>query len=583
MDTDKNEKTCIIACAAVQGVLLLLLHCLSLGLDEPARQFWLLWPMYALALWLPPSIQLLAQHCRSAALWRILAYYAAALAAMAAYKGWMVWNPGIAAHDWGGDVAVAGLTGGALWFVLLPFAQLRLQQGAWRPDYPFLFAAAWRNVLQLASAALFTGVLWLLLWLWAGLFALLGVKFFAELFINRFFVYPATSTAFGLGLALYRSRAAMLHGLYGALLQIMGWLLPLAALLALCFLATLPFTGLQPLWKTGHASALLLALQGFLILLFNAAWQDGTGEPLPPRWLRRPLAWAMALLPVYAGLNAYSLSLRIDQYGWSGERVWAALLVFICGFFGIGYAVAALRRSGRWMAGVASVNVAGALLMAALLAATATPLLDPERIGVASQVGRLLSGKVSADAFDYRYLRFDSGRHGAEALKRLAGLMGHPQAETIRRQASALQAQKYRYQSAAQTGWTPETIAALLDVYPSGAVAGPGFMDFLAAKNNGAPWSGTCFQQANARCFLLVIDLDGDGKAEHTLTSNGFRGEVFQRNGETWSWVGEIALVEGIGGDANALKADLAAGKLQTRKAQWRDLEIGARRYRMVR
>jgi hypothetical protein len=529
-------------------------------------------------------MQLLAQHRRELDLWRILGGFAAALAAMGAYKGWSAWAPGLSeSHDWGGSAAVSCFTAAALWFVLLPFAQLRLQRGVWGADYPFLFAAAWRNLLQLASAAAFTGVLWLLLWLWAGLFAMLGVKFFADLFTSRFFIYPVTAAAFGLGLFLYQSRETTIHGIYCALLQIMGWLLPLAALLAVCFLAALPFTGLQPLWKTGHAGALLLTLQGFLLLLFNAAWQDGSGEPLPPRWLRRPLAWAMALLPAYAGLNAYSLGLRVGQYGWSGERVWAALLILVCGFYGLGYAYAALRRNDAWMAGVAQVNVAAALLLAVLLAATATPLLDPERIGVASQVGRLLAGDVKAEVFDYRYLRFDAGRYGALALQRLAKLEGHPQAEEIRKKAAAAQLQKNRYQDGVRSDWTPEEIAANLDVYPPGASLEASFLRHLAAKVNAEPWSCSCLHERDGRCFLLVLDLNGDGSAEHILADNAYRGEVFQRQGEAWSRAGEIVLTSGNAGDGDAMKRDLDAGKLRLREPDWQDVEIGTRLYRMVR
>lgn len=584
MDTTTNEKFWIIAWAAVQGVALLLLHSWSALLDEPAHVFWLLWPSYTVAAWLPLSMQLLAQHRREVYLWRLLGAFIAALAVMSAYKGWVAWTPNMAESSyWSGSAAVFGLTAATLWFVLLPFAQMRLHNGVWKADYPFLFAAAWRNIMQLASAVAFTGVLWLLLWLWAGLFAVLGVKFFAALFSSRFFVYPVSSIAFGLGLFLYRSHETAMHGIYCTLLRIMGWLLPLAALLAVCFLTALPFTGLQPLWKTGHAGALLLTLQGFLLLLFNAAWQDGGGEPLPPRWLRRPLAWAIALLPLYAGLNAYSLGLRIAQYGWSGERVWAALLIFICGFYGLGYAYAALRRSAVWMAGVAQVNIAGALLLAGLLAATATPLLAPERIGVASQVGRLLSEKVKADAFDYRYLRFDAGRYGTAALERLAALDGHPQAAEIRKRAAAAQTQKIRYGENTRADWTAEEIAAQIAVYPQGAMTEPSFLPFLAAKANAEPWSYDCLQRNKRACLLLVVDMNDDGNTEHILIANAYSGEIYRRNGKDWSRVGDLILQSGDSSDFEAMKRDLASGKLHVLEPEWRDIEIGARRYGMRR
>jgi hypothetical protein len=584
MHTASNEKYWIASCAAAQGVALLLLHQWCFWITDPARYFWLLWPLYTVAIWLPLNIQLLVEYRRTAQAWHIIIGFASVLAVMGAYKGWAAWTPGLSESNyWNGSAALSCLTVAALWFVLLPFAQLRLQRGNWNSDYAFLFASAWRNGLQLASALAFTGGLWLLLWLWAGLFAVLNVDFFAKLFSSRFFIYPTSTIAFGIGIYLYRGRNEMIHGIYCALLQIIGWLLPLAALVAVIFLAALPFTGLQPLWATRHAGALLLTLQGFLLLLFNASWQDGSSEPQMPRWLRRPLSWTMVVLPIYAALNAYALYLRVDQYGWSGERIWAALLITVCGFCGLGYAYAALRRSDKWMAGVAPVNTAAALFFAALLAATATPLLDPERIAVASQIDRLLSGKVTADTFDYRYLRFYTGRFGTKALQRLASIDGHHRAEEIRKKAAAVQKQKDRYRSSDHTDWTPEQVAEQFNIYPRGAGADPAFFRFLTARINAEPWSCSCLQNSAQPCLLLVLDLNGDGSIEHIVLQNAYAGDVYRSNGKEWSRAGELEVSPYSNVDNDTIKGDLEAGELRLLDPEWRDVEIGGRKFTVRR
>jgi hypothetical protein len=590
MGNTYDERTWIIVWAVGQGSALLLLHEWVKAVDQPDQLLWLIWPIYALAVWLPTSLQVLARHRREPALWRILAGFAAALATMAVHDGWTVFEPDTTDRGyWSGSAFILGLTTAACWFILLPFAQYRLQQGRWGADYAFLFSASWRNALQLSSAAGFAGVFWILLALWAALFNLLGVHFFADLFTSRRFAYPVTALVFGLGLSLYQMRETAILGVYHAALNILGWLLPLAAVLAVGFLAALPFTGLQPLWKTGHATALMLGLQGFVLFLFNAAWQDGTGEPLPPRWLRRPLAWAIALLPVYAALCAYSLGLRVSQYGWSGERVWAALLVFIIGFYGLGYARAALDRGEPWMAWVARVNVAAALILVTLLFATATPLLDPERIGVASQVGRLLSGKVKPAEFDYHYLRFDTGRPGTKALQRLTELDGTPEAGEIRQKAVAAQKQKNKYRGQDEddlrTDWTPEEISARVHVYPAGAKAEESFLRFLTRKINAAPDSFPCLKGNSGHCILLVLDLNGDGAAEQVMVSSSYAyapDNIFQWQGEAWSSIGQLTLRGSDHLNMEDLDRDLATGKLRVLEPEWRDVEIGGRRYGVV-
>ena len=52
------------------------------------------------------------------------------------------------------------------------------------------FTNAWRNKLMLAEAVLFTGLFWLLLFLWQALFHLLGIDYFRNLFEEPIFIYP---------------------------------------------------------------------------------------------------------------------------------------------------------------------------------------------------------------------------------------------------------------------------------------------------------------------------------------------------------------------------------------------------------
>jgi hypothetical protein len=47
-------------------------------------------------------------------------------------------------------------------------------------------------------------------------------------------------------------------------------------------------------------------------------------------------------------------------------------------------------------------------------------------------VARLRDGKVTADKFDYRYLRFEGGRYGREALEQLKLENALPEAKQIR-------------------------------------------------------------------------------------------------------------------------------------------------------
>lgn len=562
----------IVAWALAQGAGLWALHGLRATL-QPA----LLWPLYVLVLALPLTLQMLAAHRARRLLWALAGALCLVLMAAAAHAG----HQAVGEHR-GAVLALLVVLLAACWFVLLPFAAQRLALGSWARDYAHLFASAWRHAFQLQVAALFTGLFWALLMLLAGLFKVLGVALFMALFTRQPFIYLATPLAFGLGLSLYATREDALAGFWRALLQVLGWLLPLACLIALLFLLALPVRGLAPLWRTGHATALMLGLMAWTVFLFNVAWSDGAPEAqrFGPR-LCRFIGAGLLALPAYAALCAYALGLRVAQHGWSVDRVWAALAVALMSVYALGYAAAVLRRGAPWMALARHVNVAAALLAVALALLTCTPLLQPARIAVSSQLARLQAQRVQADAFDYAYLRWEAGRAGLQALERLSAEDSHPQAAAVRQHASAALQARVRNPGArarhgAPAAWTPETLRARLLPHPPGAPLDAQWLAFMLAQvqNESLPLLA-CSE--TAPCPVLAIDLDGDGQAEQVLLS-GHGSRVFTRDGGQWRDAGRLQ-----GRRIGQLRGGPGAGwmdrAVQTQKPRWRDLLIGGERY----
>ena len=76
------------------------------------------------------------------------------------------------------------------------------------------------------------------------------------------------------------------------------------SLIAAGFLASLPFTGLEPLWKTKAATALLLTAAAHLIVLINAAYQDGEdAPPLILKWAARIAGLLLIPIGLLAALH----------------------------------------------------------------------------------------------------------------------------------------------------------------------------------------------------------------------------------------------------------------------------------------
>ena len=368
---------------------------------------------------------------------------------------------------------------GVLMFLLLPFVQAALTRGVLRPRYEDLFHYAWRNALLAALGGVFTGVFWLLLVLWGGLFKMIGIDLFHELFESARFAIPATAVAVGAGLQLAGSVERLQAALRQQLLAMLKWLAPLAILILVLFTGAL--LAKSPELVAEHrrviSAAWLLWLVALTVALLNAAYQDGKDPSPYPRWLGAAIRFASFLLLPVALLAVYALGVRMAAYGITVLRAWGFLVGAVALAYAAGYAWAALRK-GAWMADIGMVNVAVAVFAIVMLFLMLTPLLSPERLAAASQYRRVLADPQS-DA--YADLRFRAGRYGRERLAALAVIEGHAESVDIRGHAnSALQLKSNRGIAAALA---PENLAAT----PTGTRIDPELIAAFGTSDDPSP------------------------------------------------------------------------------------------------
>ncbi len=341
------------------------------------------------------------------------------------------------------------------------------------PPYARHFDTAWKIGLQAVLAGGFVAVFWAMLWLGAGLFKLLDITAIGELLQKRWFYIPATTLALAAANHATDVQPALIRGTRTMVVTLFAWLLPLLALILLGFLACLPILSLATLWNTHFAARLLLSAAVLMVALINAAYQDGTTtRPAVQRWAAK--LGALELLPL-VGLAAWALGLRVNQYGWTTDRVFAAAVILIVACHAIGYTAALFARP--WMKRLERTNEATAWLAVAIAIALFSPLADPGRLMVASQTARLASGTATAATFDFTALKFDGARWGHQTLEQLAERADAP--DIARRAQSALAIQS-RY--ARQFYTTPESRAARIDVFPPGRTLPP------ALLADDAPW-----------------------------------------------------------------------------------------------
>lgn len=389
-----------------------------------------------------------------------------------------------------------------------PLFQTFRDEGAWRFPYVRLHRHAWTDAVIGAASLLFTGVVFLLAWLIAGLFELIGIDAIEELLREAWFGWVLAGAAFGGAVGILRERDALLGTLQRLVMVVFSVLAPVFAAALIAFLLLLPFTGLDKLWSSGVPSTPLLLLAGAgAILLANAVIGNGRED----RSGSRPLRWsAMALvatvLPL-AVIAAVSMGIRIGQYGWTPERIWGVIAVAvaiaygIAGWWSIYRGRAAFDDQLRPMQTGLAIGLCGVALFLAL------PVLDFGAISTSSQMSRLESGAIEAEEFDWRAMAFDFGPSGRESLAQMARTGSGDR----RRLASTALAAKNRWDlSVEELAAGPPPVE--LDVYPRGTEVPPGLRaQLLGGAGVEHPFcssGGSCrvYPQPGGATFVVFLD-----------------------------------------------------------------------------
>ncbi|MFM9935564.1 MAG: DUF4153 domain-containing protein, partial [Novosphingobium sp.] len=338
--------------------------------------------------------------------------------------------------------------------------------------YALHFEESWMRAFQFVLSLVFTLLVWGVLELGAALFDLIHIGAFGRMLEHNWFRCPVLAAAFAASVHITDVRPALLRGMRNLGLTLLAWLLPLVTVLGAAFLVALLINGVSPLWETRRAAAILLTAVSVTLVLLNAAYKDGDPAHAPPAILRWAGRLAGPVMLALALLAAWAILLRVGQYGWTPQRVRSAMTAGMGLFYSAGYTWAALDRT-TWLKRLERVNVTASFAVLAILFGLLTPLADPSRIAVSSQVARLHAGKTAPDKFDYQFLRFDTGTTGKAAL---AALTKDPNPEIAARakRAQASDTRSYGGEDKADPAVT-EAPFAHATVYPKGAVLPEGF------------------------------------------------------------------------------------------------------------
>lgn len=314
-------------------------------------------------------------------------------------------------------------------FVGTPFITVFLQpNGDWR-SYPALFDCAWGIVVRYAAAWLFVGLFWGILLLSNALLEIVDITVIEDILDVDPMPHVLTGIMLGLAIRVVHEMRDYLSPFM--LLRLLRLLVPVVLVVLGIFVAALPFRPFDGLFGELSPAATLLVVALGAISLISVAVDKDEDHAVKLGFMRLATEGLAILLPILAGLAGYAVWLRVAQYGWTPDRIAAAIAAGVVILYGVAYALSVLLR-GAWMQHVRVVNLGMAMLVLVLGFAWLTPIINAERISTRNQVARYLDGKVEPGALAIWEMQHRWGRAGAAGLAELTALDGEAHAELHR-------------------------------------------------------------------------------------------------------------------------------------------------------
>jgi hypothetical protein len=446
--------------------------------------------------------------------------------------------------------------------------------------YRSYFEMAWKLLVQLLFAALFTGLFWLVLETGNALFSLIKLDFLGKLLEKSWFHIPVTTLAFSSALHLSDMRPQIVAGIRKLLLTLLSWLLPMATIVIGAFLLSILATGLEPLWQTRRATHVLLGTAALLVVLINTVYQDGNHlTPRTHRFFTACLRIACLLPAPLVLLAVYSLGLRVAEYGWTVSRVVAATCALVAAMYAAGYALAALRLHDR-LQRIASTNVLASFAILIVFLALLSPLADPARIAVADQLHRLAAGKTLPGRFDFHFLRFNGARFGVQELKQLSEQKNGAYPAAVEKMARLALSSNKRWDREDLNEIAPDT-AQNIHVHPAGKELPK---EFIAQdwRNDKQRWSlPSCMTRGDRQCDAYVVRPDPAGAEQLLVFDGSSMPALFAPSGagaDSWQLAGKLMATPSC---IEELKKTAERGALDWQPPLQRDIDINGLRLRM--
>ncbi len=376
----------------------------------------------------------------------------------------------------------------------------------WR-DYAELFNRSWDIVVRYVAAGLFVGLFWGVVLLSSALFGIIGLEIINDLLAIEPVPFILSGLVLGLALAVLNELKDYVSPYL--VLRLLRLLLPIVLVVVAVFVVMVPLRGLSGVFGSLSAAGILMAMAIGGATLVTTATDQSDDEAVTTPFMRLSSRILALILPVLAGLAVYAIWARVNQYGWSPDRLAAATIAMIVLAYALLYAFAVLRPH-RWMSDIRRFNTYMALVVVAAAALWLTPVINPQRISAADQLARYRAGETKLEDLDLWTIGREWGKAGSVVAPRFAEVEREGQ-KAVQDQLAALAKADDRF-AFEQVLSGPGSdrmrdFLSLVPVRPEGVVVPDGFFGQIGAPENWSEACGRLTPQGNPGCIMLIADL----------------------------------------------------------------------------
>ncbi|EBV1760847.1 DUF4153 domain-containing protein, partial [Salmonella enterica subsp. enterica serovar Newport] len=299
-----------------------------------------------------------------------------------------------------------------LFWLILPWFQLRQLSGSWNPDYVLLTEQYVRNTVLGALAGLIGLLVMGMLFLAVYLFRIVNLEFLSDWLNDSLYFWMSFCLGFNISLVFIRTVFTFSTGkIAGYVARVLLPLLTVIGVIAAGGLLLSVVTGVR---VSGLGSFTMIWFVSLNILLLNLVY----GNECVPRfrsWLNGLVLAGVLLLNVFSLLSVYGILVRVNQYSWSIDRLYGFCIALFLAVVVLAYSAALLWKRSGWAVLLGPVNKAGLLTLMAIILVISSPLADFKQITANSILAGIEKGRIKVTS-DIRYTLEGLGKRGEAAL-----------------------------------------------------------------------------------------------------------------------------------------------------------------------